>query len=204
MPILFPTSPTLGQVFTSGGRSWVWSGATWDSPTATNTLLAPYGLELIASVTASGSAVQIQNVFSSQYRNYKIFLNLSSTANARIVTELMSGSTLISGNYRINYEFGTTSRTVLTSASTSDFVLQDTGFGANAFFSGEMNLFSPNLAAETVMTYFGMARGAAGSAARPDYQTSVGHHGLSTAYNGISFTMGGTMSGTVQVYGMRN
>jgi hypothetical protein len=36
MPILFPTSPTVGQVFTSGGRSWVWSGATWDSPSAEN------------------------------------------------------------------------------------------------------------------------------------------------------------------------
>jgi hypothetical protein len=162
------------------------------------------GAVLLASVTASGSSVQIQNVFSSQYRNYKIFLNLSSTANARIVTELMSGSTLITNNYRINYEWGTTGRTIAGSGNTSDFVLQDTGFGANAFFSGEMNLFSPNLAAETAMTYFGMARGVAGSVARPDYQTSVGHHGLSTAYDGIAFTMGGTMSGTVQVYGMRS
>jgi hypothetical protein len=32
MPMVFPTSPTVGQVFSSGGRSWVWSGSTWDSP----------------------------------------------------------------------------------------------------------------------------------------------------------------------------
>jgi hypothetical protein len=32
MPIIFPTSPTVGQVFSQGGRSWVWNGSTWDSP----------------------------------------------------------------------------------------------------------------------------------------------------------------------------
>jgi hypothetical protein len=48
MPILFPTSPTVGQVFTSGGRSWVWTGATWDSPSSTNPPLAiPTGNILI-------------------------------------------------------------------------------------------------------------------------------------------------------------
>lgn len=32
----FPNSPTVGQVFTSGSRSWVWTGAVWDAK--------PYGL----------------------------------------------------------------------------------------------------------------------------------------------------------------
>lgn len=27
----FPNSPGVGQVFTSGERSWSWSGTTWDS-----------------------------------------------------------------------------------------------------------------------------------------------------------------------------
>jgi hypothetical protein len=26
----FPNSPTVGQVFTSGTRSWVWTGTVWD------------------------------------------------------------------------------------------------------------------------------------------------------------------------------
>lgn len=29
--IIFPTSPTLDQVFTSGDRSWTWNGITWSS-----------------------------------------------------------------------------------------------------------------------------------------------------------------------------
>jgi hypothetical protein len=36
MAMVFPTSPVVGQVFSSGGRSWVWSGATWDSPRTDN------------------------------------------------------------------------------------------------------------------------------------------------------------------------
>ena len=40
MPMVFPTSPTVGQVFSSGGRSWVWNGSTWDSPRTDNPPLA--------------------------------------------------------------------------------------------------------------------------------------------------------------------
>jgi hypothetical protein len=77
MPMIFPTSPTLGQVFTEGGRSWVWTGATWDSPTATNTLLAPYGLEFIKSQTIGTgvTTVVVNNAFSATYDEYLITIN---------------------------------------------------------------------------------------------------------------------------------
>jgi hypothetical protein len=26
----FPSGPTVGQMFTAGNRSWVWTGTTWD------------------------------------------------------------------------------------------------------------------------------------------------------------------------------
>jgi hypothetical protein len=48
MPMVFPTSPVVGQVFSSGGRSWVWNGATWDSPRSDNPPLAiPTGNAII-------------------------------------------------------------------------------------------------------------------------------------------------------------
>jgi len=40
MAMVFPTSPVVGQLFSSGGRSWVWNGATWDSPRSDNPPLA--------------------------------------------------------------------------------------------------------------------------------------------------------------------
>lgn len=33
MPIDFPNSPTVGQTFTSGVRSWTWTGTVWDLTT---------------------------------------------------------------------------------------------------------------------------------------------------------------------------
>jgi hypothetical protein len=32
MPIDFPNSPTVGQVYTYQGQSWIWSGTGWDRP----------------------------------------------------------------------------------------------------------------------------------------------------------------------------
>jgi hypothetical protein len=33
MAMDFPNSPVVGQTFSSGSRTWVWTGTTWDSPT---------------------------------------------------------------------------------------------------------------------------------------------------------------------------
>lgn len=43
MPMIFPSSPAVGQVFSSGGRSWVWTGSTWDSPSDQNRTALPIG-----------------------------------------------------------------------------------------------------------------------------------------------------------------
>jgi hypothetical protein len=52
--MVFPTSPIVGQVFTSGGRSWVWSGATWDSPARDNPTIVS-GLQQVLYYTSSGT-----------------------------------------------------------------------------------------------------------------------------------------------------
>jgi hypothetical protein len=54
MAIVFPTSPTVGQVFTSGGRSWVWNGSTWDSPARDNPTIVS-GLQQVLYYTSSGT-----------------------------------------------------------------------------------------------------------------------------------------------------
>jgi hypothetical protein len=54
MAMVFPTSPAVGQVFTSGGRSWVWTGLTWDSPRAENPEIIS-GLQQVLYYTSSGT-----------------------------------------------------------------------------------------------------------------------------------------------------
>jgi hypothetical protein len=82
MAILFPTSPTVGEVFVSGNRSWVWSGSTWDAPSATNVLQVPIGLDFISSTTFTGqSQIDLLNIFSNKYQHYKIMFTASGFAN---------------------------------------------------------------------------------------------------------------------------
>jgi hypothetical protein len=161
------------------------------------------GAVLLANLTASGAGVQFQNIFTSQYNHYKIIFNISSTSNARPVFQLMSGASVISSNYRVNYEWGTTSRTISSSASTTDMTINDAGYGTNASFSGEFIIFNPALAAETAYLCQSMGREAAGNVTRPQWQTACGHHGVSSSYDGIYISMTATMSGTIQIYGMR-
>jgi hypothetical protein len=93
MPIDFPSSPTVGQVFTEAGRSWVWSGATWDSPTATNTLLAPYGLELVKTqaIGTAVSTVTVTDAFSAKYENYRVIMTGANNSAASFIRISMPG-----------------------------------------------------------------------------------------------------------------
>lgn len=58
----FPNNPTVGQVFTSGSRSWVWTGTVWDAK--------PYGLipqsdvaNLTSDLASKASASEIISSF---------------------------------------------------------------------------------------------------------------------------------------------
>jgi len=81
MAIVFPSSPTVGQVFTSGGRSWVWTGSTWDSPSTVTAALS--GLTLIRTESFTGvTSVSLNNVFSSLYDNYRVIIMAKSSTDA--------------------------------------------------------------------------------------------------------------------------
>jgi hypothetical protein len=74
MAMVFPTSPTVGQVFTSGGRSWVWNGSAWDAPSAANVLQVPIGLELVKTQTigTTVATVTVTGAFSATFDEYLI------------------------------------------------------------------------------------------------------------------------------------
>jgi hypothetical protein len=56
MAMVFPTSPTVGQVFTSGGRSWVWNGSAWDSPARDNPTIQGL-VQVFANASARATAI---------------------------------------------------------------------------------------------------------------------------------------------------
>jgi hypothetical protein len=57
MAMDFPNSPTVGQTFSQGSRTWVWTGTTWDSPTAdTNGVVGSAGGTFTGDITAPNYA----------------------------------------------------------------------------------------------------------------------------------------------------
>jgi hypothetical protein len=202
MPMVFPTSPTVGQVFTSGGRSWVWSGATWDSPTATNTLLAPYGLELITSQSFSTqSAVQVNYCFSSKFDNYKVVFNnlfMASGDGAQISWQLVSGTSPVSTNTYHSQRLYAQSASVGGSQAASQ-TSASVGFlgSANSNFI-TMEISSPFLVAQTKSI-------SQTNYAPVNIDIHYARNQDSTSYDGIRFILASsTMTGNVKIYGYRN
>lgn len=67
MAIDFPNSPTTSQVFTSGNRSWIWNGSTWDiTPVTVTGPTGPTGAQGAASTVTgpTGARGGVDYVFS--------------------------------------------------------------------------------------------------------------------------------------------
>ena len=61
MAVDFPSSPTLNDIYTFGGKSWQWNGAAWESY---GTVSSVFGYEHSATVTSSYTIASGKNVIS--------------------------------------------------------------------------------------------------------------------------------------------
>jgi hypothetical protein len=203
MPILFPTSPTVGQVFTEGGRSWVWSGATWDAPTATNTLLAPYGSTLVASQNfTSQPAVAFDNIFTSAFDYYQIVASFIGSQESNMILRLRQATVdLVGSSYQRN-EITLSITTQANNSTTTDsgwrFGVMRTG--QNAFVSGMVA--NPARSGQSKnMNYHGSDF----FASNPTMEIGQGLHSTTQVYDGIKLLpTAGTFSGSIRIYGLRN
>jgi hypothetical protein len=198
MPMVFPNSPVVGQVFTSGGRSWVWNGSTWDSPTAA-TIPLP-GLTLIRSETFSGvNAVNLNNVFSSLYRDYIIVFTGNSSNVSDIQLRLRAGTDATGNNYNTGSIFVTDSGgpTRIYNAATNI-----SRIGQSQIYRTMWSVFISDPFNPTTTTHHSQITAFGNN----DYFGSAwGHLSTTASYDGISFIIAaGTISGTIKVYGYRN
>jgi hypothetical protein len=198
MAMVFPTSPTIGQVFTSGSRSWVWNGSAWDSP-AGQPFVAP-GLTLIASQSfTSAASISVNNVFSSLYDNYKITANVTSgSTGINYFLRLRAGGV---DNTASNYRFGSL---FIGAEINQAFAGNNNTTGASwtvgnvstAGATTEITLHRPFLAQRTAVSALG-----SGSF----LWTLGGQTTVTTSYDGFTLAMdSGTFTGNFSVYGLRS
>ena len=216
MPMVFPTSPAVGQVFSSGGRSWVWTGTTWDSPNATNVPLSGLVPIVPTSVTTvSGSAsinsatgvitftgastVNVNGAFSARYNHYKILhVSSGSSVNAQAGLNLRaSGVNYTTANQRSHALYYGASGGPQNAGGSESATYLTIGWvqgAANSLNAINMDFYNPFNATQTTYTsnFTSYVSGTVG-----------GGVPTTTQYDGFSTTVGSptTYSGTIQIYG---
>jgi hypothetical protein len=176
----------------SPARLQFWNGSAWVSPLGT-TLLATQSF-------TSVSTISVNNVFSSEYDNYKITVNLNSVSNPGINYGLRlrtGGTTNTSSNYRFGaYFIGAEINQSAANNNNTTSTYWTLGNGSVAGATSEITLHRPFLTERTAISALGSGSflWALGG------QTTV-----TTSYDGftIFYDGAGTFTGTFSVYGLR-
>jgi hypothetical protein len=154
------------------------------------------GLTHISTSTLSANAnLQVNNVFTSSFANYRIVISMTTSANSKIYMKTSESGTP-SGTYGYNNAFFSNVTVLARSASFSSIPLGNT-ITAAEIITLSLDVFSPQLNAKTQVmgNYFqflenGLVSGARTTAAQSD---------------GFFLDLdSGTMTGTVRVYGYEN
>jgi hypothetical protein len=193
--IATPTTGMTTYIGTTGTASIpqieTYTGSAWQTP---------YGLTQVANVSfTSASSISINNVFTSTYDNYKIFVNVktASTTNAMNFKLRNAGvDTSTSGyGYSTSDLLWTTTPTWILggSAGTTSGIV-----GAISTLDQHYEMTLANPALTKVKTFFV-------SGIRTDGYTEQtgGYANYTTAYDGITFSFP-TATGIIRIYGYRN
>lgn len=178
-------TPTLGMythLEDTPARTEFWNGSAW---------VSPFGETLVTTQTfTSTTAVNLENVFSSAYRNYKFVIDFTG-ASGGAQLQMRSGGTNNTANYSSNLLLGFGSSVTAVGRSTSGFSLFNQG--NNDASVGY--LYRPFLAATTV--YY--ALGNQGQAVGID----GGFHNDASSFTSLGLIFSSAASGIVSIYGMR-
>ena len=167
------------------------------------------GMTLLATgVLNSTAGVTIDNVFTSAHRNYKISLALTNAASSVGVAIVMrSGG--VNNNTANYWQAGNANS--LASGPTRTGGINNGSWGVGAIYTGgattlnvDMTLYNPQRADITVMQFLGTNFRPA--AEYIENKMESGLFNLQTVFDGFSIvpTAAFSITGTVQVYGMRS
>jgi hypothetical protein len=176
---------TAGQVLTAAQMNLVgW----WKITTAT---------------FSATSAVNVDNVFTSDYRNYAIVLEYTTSGIQNVNLQLRVGGVSAATNY--NLQAIDASSTTVTAARTTSTTVMPFGYSTNGNFSATalMYVFGPQL---TDATNFKLIGGENfGGYTVPIIRYNQGNHSTASAYDGFGLLVasGQTTTGRYTVYGIR-
>lgn len=203
------TSPSVGWLTQLDSELFMrrWDGAAWK----------PYGAGLYpiypASVAGTGvvvasdgcvdftsaSSININGVFSSEFRDYQIELEVTAgSTDLGASYRLRASGTDDNTNYSTHYTYGLGTTTGTGTVGDTDKSFFQIGTGRQ--ISSRMTMRSPAVARATVMrSEFALFNNAGGGSEG----IVAARHTATTAYDGITlFPSSGTMTGHVRIFGM--
>lgn len=196
-----PSSPYTGQMVfqTDTNQMLIWTGTAWVMIADTD---QPPGLQLISTTTVSPqSSITVDNVFSSEFENYRIIatnIDLASADSVRLQFR-DSGGNIASGHqwggWFINMTaaagtgaYGNTGQTSM------QIAYSDTGNEVSI----SIDVYRPNISGQTTITSVSADSGSANFMSGRQTETKT-VTGFRIFANGNS-----NISGTIRVYGYRN
>jgi len=160
------------------------------------------GLVPLATSTFSAvSSVEIDDVFSSDYRNYKITLRiLTLSASTTLTAQLRSGGTTVTSGYNTNrlYSYGSNVGGGENPSGTDDWYMGSPHNAYNDRCGFEMTLFDPYSTDVKLATAQGTYRD---STYHVSY-TNGYYAGTAGLCDGIRVAVSGTFGGTLNIYGL--
>ena len=179
-----------------------YDGAAWQAVGASS------GLTLVSTVTiAAASTTNVNNCFTSTYKNYLITSNLTTSGNTGIAMRLrVSASDNTTANYNVAYRYNSVSSGVGANVGDASSLGQ-TQFnmhisGVNRAANMNMLISNPQATDYTTISFNNLMADAGVSAF---YSFAGGATFLATtAFDGFSIYTGGaaTISGTINIYGL--
>jgi hypothetical protein len=167
----------------------------------------PYGMTQVANVSfTTASAVQVDNVFTSSYDNYKIIFKTTafSGTNVAVYTQFVDGTTPIGTNTYYQGLTGITDGSTAALSAGINLTALTIAYGSSSggdITSLALDVITPQKSEKTTALISSYNWNGTNTFS----YVGGGLFNASTQFEGIRFfTSTGTFSGTVRVYGYRN
>jgi hypothetical protein len=194
-------SPSEGQVSyrTDDDVVEVYNGSAWTPVAPTNS-----GLIHIETQSPSGvAAVNFNNIFSSSFTNYKIFLTLFGSVQQTISMRMRASATDASGGdyNRQILEAGSTTVSGSRATNQTSWPIGQTFNNSNVETGMELTIFNPFNAKHTSLLANSVEMSGGADSNRVYQYANV--HKLNTSYDGFTIFVSGTLTGKISVYGLQ-
>lgn len=170
--------------------------------TSLKTVSDAQGLVHIYTTDSGGasSGINIDDVFSADFRNYKIFLNVSGSLNEAVNIRLRTGGSDNSTANSYVMQYVSANSTTISGARVTTTLGQISTYGSSLNSSAEVTIFNPFLSVPTVIQSHSAA-----SESNAFLRVYAGTHNQSTSYDGFSLYPGsGTFTiAKLSVYGIK-